>query len=318
MSGLEFRRATLDDAERVADLWVAHDPESSADPLELRHWWASREPEWTNEDFLIERHGALVGFAAHGHAPWTLRPTRFADVTVLFAPADETPPNLDVGYDAMEGRARQDAAHLFRSRVRENRADLVAYLTGRGYREDRRSRRWELDLATEGDGLLRMLETSRARMREQGIAIHPIADDPYPEVYRKLHAMSEEAVQDVPTTVPHLPEPFAQFMKWFDSPGIRRDRMWIARRGDDVVGVSVLSYPQVRGVPGTDWTATARSIRGRGVARALKLETLAQAMSLGVSRVRTGNDAQNLPILHLNAELGYTPIPGNINFLKDA
>jgi mycothiol synthase len=94
--------------------------------------------------------------------------------------------------------------------------------------------------------------------------------------------------------------------------------MWFARRGDDVVGVSVLSYPQVRGVRGTDWTATARSIRGRGVARALKLETLAQAVSLGVSRVRTGNDAQNLPILHLNAELGYARIPGPINFLKDA
>jgi len=56
-------------------------------------------------------------------------------------------------------------------------------------------------------------------------------------------------------------------------------------------GVSVLSYPQVRGMPGTDRTATARSIRGRGVARALKLETLAQAMSLGVRRVQTGNDA---------------------------
>lgn len=107
-------------------------------------------------------------------------------------------------------------------------------------------------------------------------------------------------------------------MTYFDSPGIRRDRMWIARRGDDVVGLSVLSYLQVRGVPGTDWTATARSIRGRGVARALTLETLAQAITLGVSRVRTGNDAQNLPSLHLNAELGYTRIPGHINFVKDA
>ena len=163
-----------------------------------------------------------------------------------------------------------------------------------------------------------MLEASRARMRDQGIEIHPIAADRDPEVYRKLHALGEETAQDVPTTVPHLPESFAQFMKWFDRPGIRRDRMWIARRGGEVLGVSVLSYPPVRDVPGTDWTGTARSIRGRGVGRAVKLETLAQAISLGVTLVRTGNDARNAPILHLNADLGYTRIPGGINFLKDA
>jgi RimJ/RimL family protein N-acetyltransferase len=155
-------------------------------------------------------------------------------------------------------------------------------------------------------------------MREQDIALLTIADDRDPDAYRKLHAMSEEASQDVPTTVPHLPESFEQFIKWLDSPGIHRDRMWIARRGDEVLGVSVLSYPPVRGVVGTDWTATARSIRGKGVARALKLETLQQAMDFGVDRVRTGNDGQNEPILHLNADMGYTRLPGTVNLLKDA
>jgi len=93
--------------------------------------------------------------------------------------------------------------------------------------------------------------------------------------------------------------------------------MWIARKGDAVVGVSVLLYPATRGNVWTDWTGTARSVRGRGVARALKLETVTQAIDLGVDRVRTENDGANAPILHLNAEMGYVRIPGWIQYLKD-
>jgi len=57
---------------------------------------------------------------------------------------------------------------------------------------------------------------------------------------------------------------------------------------------------------------------GRPVARALKLETVMQAIALGVKSVRTENDGENAPILHLNEQMGYTRIPGSIQFLKDA
>ena len=80
----------------------------------------------------------------------------------------------------------------------------------------------------------------------------------------------------------------------------------------------MLQYPPVRGHVVTAWTGTSRAVRGKGVARALKLETIAQAIGLEVESIRTGNDSQNAPILHLNEELGYRPIPGWIQFLKDA
>jgi hypothetical protein len=130
--------------------------------------------------------------------------------------------------------------------------------------------------------------------------------------------MSEEAASDVPTTIPHVRQSFEVFARWFDSPTVRLDRMWIARDGDDIVGISVLAYPPTRGNVWTDWTGTARKVRGRGVARALKLETVMQAIGLGVARVRTENDGENAPILHLNEEMGYTRIPGWTQFLKDA
>jgi hypothetical protein len=34
--------------------------------------------------------------------------------------------------------------------------------------------------------------------------------------------------------------------------------------------------------------------------------------------VRTGNDAANDPILHINATMGYRPAVGSIHYLKEA
>src|SRR2546429_32805 len=81
--------------------------------------------------------------------------------------------------------------------------------------------------------------------------------------------MREEASADTPRTLPRTEETLEDYLAFFRAPDIREDRVWIARVADDVVGISVLSYPPVRGPVGTAWTATARSVRGRGVARAL-------------------------------------------------
>jgi GNAT superfamily N-acetyltransferase len=80
--------------------------------------------------------------------------------------------------------------------------------------------------------------------------------------------------------------------------------------------MSYLSYPPVRGVVWTAFTGTHRAYRGRGIARAVKLQTLAQAAELGVPEVRTDNDSENAPMLHINETLGYTTMPGYVSFVK--
>ena len=62
---------------------------------------------------------------------------------------------------------------------------------------------------------------------------------------------------------------------------------------NDIVGISQLAYPPVRGVVSTDWTGTARKVRGRGVARALKCETLMQAIARANRSIASGNLASN-------------------------
>jgi len=61
-------------------------------------------------------------------------------------------------------------------------------------------------------------------------------------------------------------------------------------------------------VPSTAYTGTARAVRGRGIGRALKYESIGQAIEAGTTRVRTTNDVDNPPILRINEEMGYRPV----------
>ena len=58
-----------------------------------------------------------------------------------------------------------------------------------------------------------------------------------------------------------------------------------------------------------DMTATGRRWRGRGVATALKLATIAWAIEHGLEILETGNDPENGPMRAVNIKLGYQPIP---------
>jgi GNAT superfamily N-acetyltransferase len=244
--------------------------------------------------------------------------TRFDNLHVVLHPEVRSDANLGWAFDLIEDRSREGGAEVFRTGARDHDGQLLDLLARRGYRVDRHGRRWELDLVANRERLLAMAEDARRRMAAQGVRLLTLAEDDHPERYRQLHELDEEAGQDVPTTVPYVGHSFDAFMKWFDDPALHPDRLWIAREGDLIVGLSVLSYPPVRGHVFTDWTATLRSVRGRGIARSLKLETLVQALRLGVRRVRTENDSENAPILHLNEQLGYHDITGLVGLLKPA
>jgi GNAT superfamily N-acetyltransferase len=315
-SDLAFRPAIPGDAAFAADVDTAVRPLAPRDPASYEYWWSQPDENWVFARFIVSRGGRRIGYAKSEHPRWDVQPERYGTVGGDLLPADRTRAMLDTVFASMEERAIADGAKILSGWANEDDPLRIETLTSRAYREDRRSRRWELDLVANRGKLLALTEASRARMRSEGVRILTLAEDRDPRVIEKVWRLSEEAGDDVPTTEPRVPEEMAAYTRWVNAPEIHRDRFWIARVGDDVVGVSVLGYPPVRGVVNTEWTATARSVRGRGVARALKCETVAQAIALGVDRVRTGNDAANDPILHLNETMGYHLMPGGIQFLK--
>jgi hypothetical protein len=318
MGELEFREATLDDAGFSADVQTAVFPTRPTDPVVERYWWAQPDDTFVSRRWVVRRDGMDIGVAYFEHPAWERLQIPHGDVGGEILPEHRERETLGAMLDEMERRLTADGAKRIAARANEDDDVRLAAIKSRGFREDRRGRRWLLDLAESRERIAAMTAESRTRMRAEGIRLLTLDQDEDPEKYRKLWRMNEEATQDVPTTLPNVEESFEDTMRWLRSPSMREDRLWIAREGDELVGASVLGYPPVRGIVGTEWTATARRVRRRGIARALKCETLMQAIALGVDRVRTGNDGANDPILHINATMGYRPWVGSINFLKDA
>ena len=317
-TGLVLRAARLDDARFWADLYTVAQPAHPVDPLVTRYGWEHPLRLWRVARYIVSRDGKSIGVAEWDRPDWESAEQSFGLIGGELLPEHRDATTLAEILARMEREVLAEGAAIVRGAANEDDALRADVLRSLGYREDRKKRRWELDLVEGRARILAMTDACRASMRAQGIRVLTLAGDHDPDAIRKIWRLSVEAERDEPKTLGNVDESLEDYVKWFEAPDIRRDRVWLARDGEEIVGISVLEYPPVRGIVGTAWTATARSARGRGVARALKCETLAQAIALGVDRVRTGNDAQNDPILHINASMGYAPIVGRVDFLKDA
>ncbi|MDQ2951271.1 MAG: GNAT family N-acetyltransferase [Chloroflexota bacterium] len=317
MRELELRDASLRDVALWCDLYTEAQPRRPMDPVVERYEWEHPPKGWRFGRHLMLDDGRAVGVASWAHPEWESISSRYASIAADIVPASETPESLTAALRRMEREVMGEGASLARTNTNEDDVARRALLVELGYREDRLNRRWELDLVVGRERILAMTGITRPKMAAQGIRLLTVDQDRDPDNVRKIWRLSEEASEDIPSTLPHVTESLEDYVDWLGAPDMHADRVWIARDGEAIVGISVLAYPPVRGLVVTAWTATARSVRGTGVARALKCETLAQAIALGVPRVRTGNDGANAPILHLNASMGYEPVTGRIDYLKD-
>ena len=308
-TALELRPATIADAVRVADLETARTPDDPRDPEMLHFRWTFTPAGEVFTRMLAERDGSAIAFLYAAHMAWEKIPERFGSMRFVLHPKSWADAHYEQLVDAGEAWVRAEGGKIGVVRVRENIKNEIRILERRGYRELRRGRQWELDLTAHRERLLAGAEEGRERMRKQGVRVLTLHRDTDRDRLTKLYEMSTMGERDIPTTVPMHAMSYDEWHHlWFDNPATRADRFWIAREGDAIIGLSAIEYPPTRGVPWTAFTTTARSVRGRGIARALKYETIAQAIALGVERIRTQNDGENAPILHLNAEMGYVPI----------
>src|SRR5260370_16564615 len=113
---------------------------------------------------------------------------------------------------------------------------------------------------------------------------------------RKVHQRNERTVQDIAGSLTIVREAFEDFEKRLNSPDRPHDRFWIALDGNRPVAMSYLKYPPVRGDVWTGYTCTDPGYRGRGLARGIKLQTLAQAVELGEPVVYSPNDSGHGPL----------------------
>lgn len=312
------RPATPTDAPAVAALLTAEHPDDPQGPEELAARWAEPSTSFIAVRSVIERDGEPAGLLFWGHAArWPEAGDRYGHISIRLAPAAQTAAVVDPVLEAAETALRAAGANRFEQRLREDDAYLLEAMERHGYRRDRLSKAWELDLVAGAERLLALREATRAQMAAAGVRLLTMAASPAPDRLRRFHALDVATTEDIPHTVPFTMPTYEEFEQhWRLSPDVREDRVWLAWAGDELVALSFLRYPVSTGVVWTGYTACRRDHRGRGIARAVKLETLGQAVELGVPRVRTDNDEANAPMLHINEALGYHRVPGYLSYLK--
>jgi hypothetical protein len=309
---LDLRPVTIDDVGIVADLDATRDPEDPRDPEMMRYWWTSGSLSLVSSRLVAVHEGKAVAFMAATHERWGQGPERFGSLRVVIHPDLWTEHEYTRLVQKGEAWLASEGVATVVSRIRADFRNELEALERIEYREVRRQNFSELDLVQHRDDLLRGRSAERRKMATQGVTMLTLSAYNDPDRLVNLHEMMVAAEQDIPSTVPIPRQPFDEWMRaTFDDPGVREDRFWIALDGGVIVGLSFLEFPPVRGLPWTAFTATSQSVRGRGIARALKYESMAQAIELGYKLVRTANDGANAPILHINEEMGYrvvTPV----------
>jgi GNAT superfamily N-acetyltransferase len=304
----DLRPVTPDDVSTIADLETSRTPDDPHDAAMVAYWW-THDPDARHALRLL---GDGVYLSAR-HGDWEPGARRYGVIHVSIEPSSWNLELHRASLEIAESWLRAEAADVAVVKTRADFENELRVAREHGYRDVREERFWELDLLANRDALLAGTEESRAEMRRQGVDLVALDRDDSPETIAKVYELDIASTADIPTTVPITMPPLDEwFRNYFDNPGVRKDRFWIARLGDEVVGMSLIEYPPGRGVAKTQYTGTSPRFRGRGIARALKYETIAQAIAVGATRVRTDNDSENASILHINSEMGYQPMTPTI------
>lgn len=313
---LSYREVGFDEAGHAADIMTATYPMLPQDPVVTRTRWETTRQGYSVGRFIAALDSRDIAFLAWLHGPWEKLPDRHCEIEVWLDRAAMDRDLLRAMWMWIEERALAEGTRLLLAYAAEDELEATEVLAELGYQRERVGRVWELDLRAHGPRLVDEAAAARRRMSEQGVRLIPLAEWDDSEGLKKLHELNNRTVQDVPHSLPILPETFDDFLKRVRAPDRSPERFWIAVSGDRPVAMSYLKYPPVRGTVWTGYTCSDPDFRGRGVARAVKLQSIAQAIELGVPAVWTDNDYENAPMLHINEQLGYERRPGFVEHHK--
>jgi GNAT superfamily N-acetyltransferase len=208
---------------------------------------------------------------------------------------------------ALSTVARGAGKTMLVGRTTSDREDAIAFLEHRGFQEHERMKVVRL-----------RLESMEPPVVEAPAGIVISSLDERPDLVASVYEVAQEALPDIPGDGPGTPGTLEEFrVRDVDRPTIPPGGFAIAI---DTVTDRVVAYANlilVSGAPGVAWhgmTGVARAWRGRGIATAVKRATIAWAIANGLTELEGANDVINAPMRAVNAKLGYTPAPDEVQF----
>lgn len=257
--------------------------------------------------------GEIAGFWQFHHMLSQFDPTRYR-VEVVVDPASRRRGVGGALFDDMLAALHRRGARVIESFARETMPDVGAFLERRGFRETMRT--WECRL-----DLRRFDPTPFApyldRARRAGVAITTLENERRRAAgaLRRAYELHTTVHADIPAPIPYTPPPFEHYVRWAtEPPRALPDAYFIATLGEAYVGEANLRQPAEGTHLNHAITGVLPAHRGKGIAVALKLATIAYGLAGGRTEIRTWNEQDNAGILAINDRLGFVRQPAWLTF----
>ena len=209
--------------------------------------------------------------------------------------------------DQLAEDLREAKAITVSCRQYASETELIELLKSRGFVEVSRVFDLRINVAAADVSLFAPL---RKQIEDQGILISTFADERVrdPRCVEKLYELTTLLSQDDPARGQIVPAEYnaREALMWLEMPYVIPDAYFIAKHGDEYVGVSDVSLFEAlpRGLT-QGFTGVKREYRRRGLATALKVCGIAYAQSHGYQIIQSFNKPEQVGIRALNEKLGF-------------
>jgi GNAT superfamily N-acetyltransferase len=271
-----------------------------------REWWTLREGEIRDTMLALDENGHAIAYWDVDRETWMK--TGLFYIKIIVAPEKRGRGLGAYMYEeALRAACARGASHL-ESTVGEADAVSVAFAQKRGFQIVHHAFASVLDLVSFDEHLF---DDLMRRLHAEGFRFFSLAEAGLTgENKRKLYEVNRLSGLDNPGNDAIFPDFYAFSKNVFEASWFRADTQILAARGDEWVGLSAIGvYPETRHAYNA-FTGVLREYRGRGLAQALKLQTILLARKEGMRYIRTDNDSTNAAMLAVNRKLGYKPEPG--------
>ncbi|WP_152391869.1 GNAT family N-acetyltransferase [Paenibacillus guangzhouensis] len=256
-------------------------------------------PRWIAKD----GEGRTIGYAHAWRAPWSSPGVLYEQVIV-----DPNARHQGVG------RALFDVVMAYTSEVRADRVivDLrdddpvsLAFATKRGFKQERHLFESCIELAN-----LDRESLDYPAFANDSFQMMSLADRPGEAMEQQLYELYRATHEDIPGFEGEYMW-YSEWRKWtLDKEDFERSLALLVLDGDRPIGVVQLTANPESESLYNSFTGVDAAYRGQGIARALKIQSIREAIKRGYRYIRTNNDSLNAPMLRINRSLGYQPVPG--------
>lgn len=199
-----------------------------------------------------------------------------------------------------------------------SQVELLKLLADGGFKEVDRV----LDLRLEVDTVdLSRFSSVSDRVKDQGFTISTFAEERNrdPRCVEKLYELSTILAQDDPARAPYAPPAYnaREALLWLERSYVLPDAYFIAKRGDNYVGLSEVSlFEAVPGGLTQGFTGVLREYRRRNLGTALRLQEIEYARRHNYKIIQSYNRPSQSAVLALNQKLGFQMLTSNVTMEK--